>query len=65
MSAMGRELIQLGAQIADMKEVDYHNTLAIATLIQLLIDKGIITKDEVTAKARELDALSVEELAKR
>lgn len=51
-----RERIDLIGALADMKEVDYKNTLAITTLIDLLVGKGIITAAEFATRARELDA---------
>lgn len=51
-----RETIDLYATLADMKDVDYKNTLAITTLIDLLISKGIITRAEMAERARTLDA---------
>lgn len=51
-----RETIALYATLADLKDVDYKNTLAITTLIDLLIEKGIITRDELAARAQQLDA---------
>ncbi len=54
--------IDIYAKIGDMKEVDYRNTLAIATLIELLIDKGIITRQEFARKSYYLDNMSTEEL---
>lgn len=54
--------IEIISQIGDLKEIDYRNTLAIATLIELLIDKGIITRQEFSRKSYFLDNLSLEEL---
>lgn len=51
-----RETIALYATLADLKDVDYKNTLAITTLIDLLIEKGIITRDELASRAQQLDA---------
>jgi hypothetical protein len=51
-----RETIALYATLADMKEVDYKNALAIDALIDLLIEKGVITREEMVARARRLDA---------
>lgn len=50
-----RETIQLHATLADMKEVDYKNTLAVTALIELLIEKGIFTKEEFGRRAQRLD----------
>jgi hypothetical protein len=47
--------VLLGAEIADLKDVDYRNTLAICTLIELLCDRGLIRREDFAAKARTLD----------
>lgn len=52
---MKLDTVELIGQIADLKEIDYRNTLAIAALIELLIEKGLITKNDFTQKARELE----------
>ncbi len=54
--------IDLISQIGDLKEIDYRNTLAIATLIELLIEKGIITRREFSEKSHYLDNMSLEQL---
>lgn len=54
--------IDLYAQIGDLKEVDYRNTLAIATIIEILITKGIINRREFSQIAHHLDTMSIEEL---
>jgi hypothetical protein len=49
------------AQLADLKEVDYKNTLVLTALVELLVEKGILDRKEVIQKARQLDAdLSLE-----
>ncbi|MFZ5818152.1 MAG: hypothetical protein ACOY93_23110 [Bacillota bacterium] len=50
------ETIHLYATLADMKDVDYKNALAITALIDLLVDKGLITREEMAARAQRLDA---------
>ena len=47
--------VELGARMADMQEVDYRNTLAIASLIELLIEKGLVDAEELRRKSLELD----------
>ncbi len=47
--------VMLGAEIADLKDIDYRNTLAICTLIELLCDRGLICREDFAAKARALD----------
>lgn len=58
----GFDNIDIYAMIGDMKDVDYRNTLAIATLIEILVEKGIITRDEFARRAYALDNMSTEEL---
>ncbi|WZL73226.1 hypothetical protein QBE52_00365 [Clostridiaceae bacterium 35-E11] len=50
------------AQLSDLKEVDYRNTLAIATMIEILIAKGFIDRREFAHMAQKLDNMSIEEL---
>lgn len=54
--------INVIGQIADLKDTDYKNTLAITVLIDLLIDKKIFTREEFARKARELDTTTLSEL---
>ncbi|SDL29487.1 hypothetical protein [Natronincola ferrireducens] len=54
--------VDLLGQISDLKSIDYRNTLAIATVIELLIDKNIITRQEFAKKAQVLDQMSLDEL---
>lgn len=54
--------IDLYAQLADIKDINYKNTLAIATLIELLVDKGILDKREFSKKARELENATLSEI---
>lgn len=54
--------LDIGAQLSDLKNIDYRNTLAMATLIEILIDKEIISRQEFSKKAQQLDHMSLEEL---
>lgn len=54
--------IDIYAKIGDLKDIDYRNTLAIATIIELLVEKGIITRQEFSRKAFVLDNMSTDEL---
>lgn len=54
--------IDIVGQIADLKEIDHKNTLAIATFIELLIDKGLFTRQEFSQKAQELESASLVEI---
>lgn len=59
-----KQTIDIFSQISDLKEVDYKNTLMITSLIEVLVDKGIITRKDVFEKSIFLDRL-VENEAKR
>ena len=50
------------AQLSDMKDVDYRNTLALASIIEVLVDKGIIDRVDIPNKAQELDSMTIEEI---
>lgn len=54
--------LDLVGQIADLKEIDYKNTLAIASIIELLIDKGIINRNDIALKALQLENLTLDEV---
>ncbi|WP_145140247.1 hypothetical protein [Paenibacillus sp. Y412MC10] len=49
------DFVNMMAKLGDLKDEHYRNTLALSTIIELLIDKGILTRDEVERKAAELD----------
>lgn len=59
-----KQTVDILSQIAQLKEVDYKNTLMITSLIEVLVDKGIIARKEVFEKSIFLDRL-VESEAKR
>lgn len=46
-------------QIAKLKDIDYKNTLLITSLVELLIEKGVITRKELINKTKELDTIAV------
>lgn len=48
--------VDMIAKLADLKDEHYRNTLALSTLIELLADKGLITREELEQKAAELDS---------
>ena len=43
------------SQLIKMKEMDYKNTLAIISIIENLIDKGIITRSDIATKSTEIE----------
>jgi len=56
-----REKIEFFGQLADMKMVDYRNTMALACLLELLEEKGIITREEVANRAKALEERALQE----
>ncbi|WP_028563603.1 hypothetical protein [Paenibacillus pinihumi] len=49
------EQVNLAASIADLKDNHYQSLLALSAMLELLIDKGLLTREEVAAKAAVLD----------
>lgn len=58
-------LIDIGGHLSDMKDVDYRNTLAISTLLELLIEKDIISQEEFAHKAALLESETMAEIIKK
>lgn len=52
-------MLQIMAMLADLRDVDYRHTLALSTLIELLVEKGVITREEFAAKSLQLDRESL------
>ena len=53
--SLNYEFIKLAAHIADMKQQQYDELLTLTSLISVLIDKGIITQEEIVHKKHALD----------
>ena len=47
--------VNWGAQMADFKQMQYHQSILWLALVELLVEKGIITREELRDFARELD----------
>ena len=47
--------VNLIGKLADLKESHYTNSLLLTSLIDLLIDKGLISTQELQTRAAELD----------
>ncbi|WP_338553734.1 hypothetical protein [Paenibacillus sp. KS-LC4] len=58
------EHVQLGAMLADLKEEHYRTVLTLSALLELLLEKGIITLEELQAKTSQLDGQMDEQLQK-
>jgi len=54
--------VDIIGEIADLKDIDYKNTLAIVSIIELLIEKNIISRTDMAKKAHFLDSLTAEQL---
>jgi hypothetical protein len=54
--------VDIIGEIADLKEIDYKNTLAIVSIIELLIEKKIISRTDIIKKASFLDGLTADQL---
>ncbi|WP_139492471.1 hypothetical protein [Brevibacillus dissolubilis] len=48
--------VDILAKLADLRDADYQNTIVLHALIELLIQKGLFTRQELVAKANQLDA---------
>lgn len=53
--------LEIISQLSDIKEVEYRNTLAITSIIELLVEKNLISKEDIAKKAAELDELAFSE----
>jgi hypothetical protein len=54
--------IDIMGQFADLKDIDYRNSLAITVLIDLFIEKGFFTKEDFSRKSAELEQSSIREV---
>jgi hypothetical protein len=54
--------IDVIGEIADLKDIDYKNTLAIVSIIELLIEKKVISRSDIAKKAKFLDGLTTDQL---
>lgn len=54
--------VDIIGEIADLKEIDYKNTLAIVSIIELLVEKKIISRNDISKKSQFLDSLTIDQL---
>lgn len=47
--------VNWGAQLADFKQMQYHQSILWMALVELLVEKGIVTREELRDFVRELD----------
>lgn len=51
--------IDLIAKLADLKLDQYHHTLLISAITELLVEQGLITREALAKKAAELDHIKI------
>jgi hypothetical protein len=51
----GMSDIDILSQIVNLKEDDYKNTLLLTGIIEVLVEKNIISKKDLIEKVREID----------
>ncbi|KIL36307.1 hypothetical protein SD71_08535 [Cohnella kolymensis] len=54
-SAYGWQYLELASQMAEMKDDHYKQLLALSTLLELLVEKGVLTPDEIKDKAIQME----------
>ncbi|WP_282938633.1 hypothetical protein [Paenibacillus sp. RC67] len=50
------EQVDLIAKVADLKNAHYQNALLVSALIEVLVEKGIITAQDIASMSKQLDA---------
>ena len=48
--------LDLASRLGDMKDDQYRQLLALSTLIELLVEKGVLTPEEIRAKSLHMEA---------
>ncbi|NGQ96110.1 hypothetical protein G3578_13170 [Brevibacillus sp. SYP-B805] len=48
--------VNLIAKLADLQEIACQNTVVLHAIMELLIQKGVMSKDELLSRARAIDA---------
>lgn len=54
--------IDIIGQLADLKDMDYKNTLAITVLIDLFVEKGLFTREDFSHKVAQAEQSSMAEI---
>lgn len=58
-SLSSMDLVQFIGKLGDLKDEHYHLTLSLSALIELMIEKELITRRELEGKMSELDQLMI------
>lgn len=48
--------IDMIGKLADLKDEQYHQSLVVQALIELFVEKGIVTRKELALKAAQLES---------
>lgn len=59
------DLLNFTGQLADLKTADAKHTLAIAVLIDLLIEQGLFSRQEFAQKAQDLEVAALAEIIRQ
>lgn len=54
--------INIIGQLADLKDTDYKNTLAITALIEIFIEKGLFTREDFAQQTQALENATLAEI---
>ncbi|MBB6735420.1 hypothetical protein [Cohnella zeiphila] len=54
-SAWTGSFLDVAAKLSDLREDNYRQLLALSTLIELLVEKGIVSPEEMRMKAAEME----------
>jgi len=52
----GWQFLELASRLSEMKHDHYNQLLAVSTLIELLVEKGVLTPEEIRTKASEMES---------
>ncbi|AZK45624.1 hypothetical protein [Paenibacillus lentus] len=50
--------VNILAKLADLKEDHYQQLLALSAMMELLIEKGVLSRDEIAQRAFELEHIN-------
>lgn len=51
--------VDIIGKLADLKDQHYRNTLLLSTIVELLVEKNLLTTDDLDRKIKQLDQLAM------
>jgi hypothetical protein len=51
--------VNIIGKLADLKDQHYRNTLLLSAIVELLVEKNLISTDELSDKIKQLDQLAM------